>query len=144
VRIEERVTINAPRERVWSTVSDIAGATVFMEGFRFSTIEGEPATGLRARYTVRAQVGSAEVGGVVEVVEWDPTHELAWTSITGIEQRGRWILHGNERRTEVIFRLSYQSPGGVLGLVADRVGGRTVRRNARRSLGALKRMLEVR
>ena len=44
----------------------------------------------------------------------------------------------------MIFRLGYQSPGGVLALVADRIGGRMVRRNVRRSLGALKRMLEVR
>ena len=28
----------------------------------------------------------------MEVVEWDPPHELAWTNITGIDQRGRWIL----------------------------------------------------
>jgi uncharacterized membrane protein len=48
------------------------------------------------------------------------------------------------RRTKVTFRLSYQVPGGVMGLVADRIGSPLVRRNVRRSLGALKRMLEVR
>jgi uncharacterized membrane protein len=144
VRIEEKVTINASRERVWTAVSDISVADAYLDGMRFTPVEGEPSTGLRARYAVRAHVGSAEVGGIVEIVEWDPPHELAWTSITGIEQRGRWILHGTDRRTEVIFRLGYQSPGGILALVADRIGGRMVRGNVRRSLGALKRMLEVR
>ena len=63
---------------------------------RFRPVDGEP-THRPARPLHRpAQVGSAEVGGVVEVIEWDPPHELAWTSITGIEQRGRWILHGGK------------------------------------------------
>lgn len=144
MRIEERIAINAPRERVWEAVSDISKAGAFMEGMRFWTVEGEPSKGPRARYTVRVQVGSAEVGGLVEVTEWDPPHEMAWTSINGIQQRGRWILHGNERRTDVILRLQYQAPGGILALVADRIGGRVVRRDVRHSLDALKRMLEVR
>jgi uncharacterized membrane protein len=144
MRIEESVTIAAPRDKVWETVSDIAKASVFLEGIRFWTIEGEKSTGERARYKVRIKAGSAEVGGVVELIEWDPPHELAWTSITGIDQRGRWILHDRGNRTEVIFRLGYQVPGGLFALVADRIGSRTVRRHVRGSLGALKRMLEVR
>jgi len=144
MRIEERVEIQAPRERVWEAVSDPSKASDFMEKMRFWTVEGEPATGHRARYTVRATVGSAEVGGLVEVTEWDPPHELAWTSITGINQRGRWILHDRNNRTEVIFRLGYQVPGGLVALIADRVGSRAVRRHVRSSLEALKRMLEVR
>lgn len=144
MRIEERLTINVPRQRVWETISDISKAGAFMEGIRFWPVEGEPTTGLRARYTIRTHVGSAEVGGMVEIIEWDPPHELAWTSITGIQQRGRWILHGLGKRTEVIFRLQYQAPGGIVAVLADRISSRPVKRNVRGSLGNLKRMLEVR
>ena len=115
-----------------------------MEGSASGTIDGEPTTGERARYTVRAHVRSAEVGGVVEVIEWDPPHELAWTSITGIQQRGRWILHGQGKRTEVILRLQYQAPGGLMACSPTTSARRLLKRNVRASLGDLKRMLEVR
>jgi len=144
MRIEESVIIAAPRDRVWKAVSEIDKAEAFLEGIRFTAVEGEETTGLRARYKIRLRAGSAEVGGIVEVIEWDPPHELAWTSITGIDQRGRWILHEKgKNQTEAILRLGYQVPGGVLALVADRIGSRAVRRNLRDSLGGLKRMLEV-
>ena len=41
---------------------------------------------------MRMRVGSADIGGLIEVVECDPAADLAWTSITGIDQRGRWRL----------------------------------------------------
>ena len=41
---------------------------------------------------MRMHVGSADVGGLIEVVEYHPPGDLAWTSITGIDQRGRWRL----------------------------------------------------
>ena len=43
------------------------------------------------------RVGSAEVGGLIEVVECVPNRDLAWTSVTGIDQRGRWRLRERPR-----------------------------------------------
>ena len=143
MRVSESVRVTAPREDVWMIVSDPSGYPQFMEGVNFGTVEGEPPVGHRARYTLRMEVGSAEVGGVVEVIEWEPPHELAWTSITGIQQRGRWILRDcGENRTDVELRFSYQAPGGVLALVADKLSVRMVRRNVRRSLEGLQRLIE--
>jgi len=145
VRVDADITISAPREKVWDAVSNPGTAKAFLDGMTFTHVEGEPEAGPRARYTMRVRVGSAEVGGIVEVIEWDPPHEFAWTSITGIDQRGRWILHDlGPSRTQVIFRLGYQAPGGIFALLADHVGGRMVKRNVNSSLDALKRMLEVR
>jgi uncharacterized membrane protein len=144
MRIDESVTIDATREQVWGAVSNPATAQAFLDGMRFATVDGEPEAGPRARYAVRTRVGSAEVGGLVEVTEWDPPHELAWTSITGIDQRGRWIMREQgPNRTKVTFRLGYQAPGGVFAVLADRVSSRMVKKNVRSSLAALKRMLEV-
>jgi uncharacterized membrane protein len=143
MRIQESIEIDAPRERVWEAVSDFKTASAFLQGIEFSTMEDEKSSGDRARWKIRVRAGSAMVGGVVEVIEWDPPHELAWTSITGIDQRGRWILHEKGNGTEAILRLGYQVPGGVMALIADRIGSRPVRRNVRESLGALKRLLEV-
>jgi uncharacterized membrane protein len=143
MRVDESIRVAAPREDVWMIVSDPSGYPQFMEGVNFGTVEGEPPVGHRARYTLRMEVGSAEVGGVVEVIEWEPPHELAWTSITGIQQRGRWILREcGEDQTDVTLRFSYQAPGGLLALVADRLSVRMVRSNVRRSLSGLRSLLE--
>ncbi|MBV9410569.1 MAG: hypothetical protein JO148_03155, partial [Acidimicrobiia bacterium] len=67
-----------------------------------------------------------------------------WTSVTGIDQRGRWRLRecGSDR-TKVTLRLAYQAPGGLLGWIVDRIGVRDVRRNVRRSLDTLKDQIEA-
>ena len=70
--------------------------------------EDDEAPALGARYTMRMRVGSADVGGLVEIVEYDPPRDIAWTSITGIDQRGRWRLRERgDGRTRVTLRLSY-------------------------------------
>jgi len=142
MRVQSSIRIDAPRERVWELVSNPRNYERFMEGARFWHLEGEPDTGPRARYTLRMRVRSAEIGGVVEVIEWDPPHELAWTSLTGIDQRGRWILHRDGSGTEVIFRLGYHAPGGLMALLADRIAAPFVRRNVAGSLASLKRLIE--
>ncbi len=78
----------------------------------------------------------------MEVVECEPPHELSWTNITGIDQRGRWVLRDLDGRTKVTLRVSYQVPGGVLALVASQLGKPIIRRDVRRSLEALKEIVE--
>ena len=123
--------IAASREEVWAYVTDAARTEAFMTGVtRWEPVEGEPAQGLRARYHVLMEVGSAEVGGIVEVVEYDPPADMAWVSITGPSQRGRWRLRERrDGRTALTLSLNYQAPGGLLGLVADRLSGPLVSRS---------------
>jgi hypothetical protein len=93
-------------------------------------------------------VGSAEVGGLVEVVEYDPRCDMAWVSVVGIDQRGRWRLRertGSDGSavTRVELRLSYGVAGsGVFGWLAEHVAAPTVRGHLRRSLQQLKRQVE--
>ena len=75
-------------------------------------------------------------------VEWDPPHEIAWTNITGIDQRGRWILRDCDPETEATLRVSYQVPGGFLALVASQLGRPLLSRDIRRSLEALREAVE--
>jgi uncharacterized membrane protein len=90
------------------------------------------------------RVGSAEVGGLIEVVEWDEPCDLAWSSVTGVDQRGRWRLRvEGEDQTRVELRLAYGVAGsGILGWVAEQVAAPTVRGHLRRSLHQLKRQVE--
>ena len=142
MRIEESTRITAPREQVWRYVSEPERYSEFMVGSTWSPVPGEPPSGLRARAAIEIRVRSIDLGGVIEVVEWDPPHELAWTNITGIDQRGRWILRDRGGDTDVTIRLSYQVPGGILALVASRLGAPILRRDVRDSLAALKDLIE--
>src|ERR671920_2594399 len=92
---------------------------------------------------MRMHVGSAHVGGLIEIVEWDEPREMAWTSVTGIEQRGRWRLREqDDGTTRVTLRLSYSAPGTFLSTVADVVSARMVKSNLRESLERLRAKME--
>jgi len=140
MRIDECIEINAPRRVVWDIVADAEQYPTFMSGVTRWDVKGDDgAMGKGARIDMRMQVGSAQVGSLIEVVEFDECSELAWTSITGIEQRGRWRLREvGPGRTKVTLRLAYQAPGGLAGWLADHVAARGVRANLRRSVHALK------
>jgi uncharacterized membrane protein len=144
MRIEEHIEVSAPCEVVWGMISDPARVLQFMVGFTRWEVMGEQRDGLGARYRMLMRVGSAEIGGLVEVVEFDPPRDMAWTSVTGLDQRARWRLrerpHG---RTSVSFRISYGVAGaGIGGWIAERVAAPAVRSNLRRSLHQLKRQVE--
>jgi uncharacterized membrane protein len=144
MRVTACIRIGAPAERIWEQVSDPERYLHFMSGVTRWEVAGDEATGVGARYRMLMRVGSAEVGGLIEVVESQPPTDLAWTSITGVDQRGRWRLRERDfGRTDVELRLSYGVAGaGLLGWVAERVAAPTVRGHLRRSLQQLKRQVE--
>ena len=139
MRIELITEIAAPRDLVWSVMHDPCDWPGLIGGItRFDHSDG-PRQGCGGRYTMRMRVGSADVGGLIEMVEWDEGRDLAWTSVLGIGQRGRWRLRdAGPARTRVTLRFSYQSPG-LLGWVADRVAAPVVRRNLESGLDELRR-----
>jgi fatty-acyl-CoA synthase len=143
MRIEKECVIAAPREDVWELVSDPTTWPAFMYGITRFERQGDVERGCGARFSMRMRVGSAEVGGLIEIVEFDEPGDLAWTSVTGIDQRGRWRLReSDDGGTKVTLRLSYDAPGGLLGAVTDRVAAPTVSRNLERTLQNLRRELE--
>ena len=143
MRVEREIVINAPREQVWDYVTDPANYTLFFSGITRWEVEGRKKRGCGARYRMNMRVGSAEVGGLVEVVEFEEPGDMAWTSVLGVDQRGRWRLreHG-PTRTIVMFRLSYHAPGGLLGWLSDQLSAPIVRGNIRHTLENIKRHIE--
>ncbi len=144
MRTNAHTLVAAPIETVWGIVSDPERVLTFMSGVTRWEVDSEQPTGLGARYRMLMRVGSAEVGGLVEVVEFDPPFELAWTSVTGIDQRGRWRLReAPGGRTRVEIRLSYGVAGsGLWGWVAERIAGPAVTSHLRSSLRQLTRLVE--
>jgi uncharacterized membrane protein len=144
MRVASSVTVLAPIEQVWSFVSDPGRALSFMSGVTRWEVAGDVRTGLGARYRVLLRIGAAEIGGLIEVVEWEKPREFAWTSVTGIDQRGRWRLRELSRgRTKVELRMAYGVAGsGFWGWLAEQVAAPTVSAHVRRTLAQLRRMIE--
>jgi uncharacterized membrane protein len=145
MRVGAAIDIAAPPELVWEFVTDPARYLHFMSGITRWEVTTQQDRGLGARYRTLMRVGSAEVGGLVEIVECDERRDLAWTSVTGIDQRGRWRLRelGSASRTRVELRMQYGVAGaGILGWIAEQVAAPAVRENLRRSLQELRRQVE--
>ena len=147
MRIERSCTLDVDREEVWDYVAHPDNWTRVMHNLsRFERQGEDDASGcavLGERFSMRMHVGSADVGGLVEIVECDEPGDLAWTSITGIDQRGRWRLRETpDGRTKVTLRLSYGSPGGLMAMIADRISAPMVGGNLEQTLENLKHTLE--
>jgi carbon monoxide dehydrogenase subunit G len=144
MRIAVATDVAAPREAVWEVVTDPERSLHVLHGVTRWEVVGDRARGLGARYRMLMHVGSAEIGGLVEVVEWREPGDVAWHAVTGIDQRGRWRLRAlGPARTRVELRFAYGIPdSGVFGWIAEQVAAPTVRRNLRRSLAQLKREVE--
>jgi uncharacterized membrane protein len=144
MRINGDTVLAAPIEDVWALVTDPARVLSFMSGVTRWEVAGDRPAGLGARYRMLFRVGAAEVGGLVEVVEFDAPCDFAWTSVTGLDHRGRWRLReAPGGRTRVELRLSYVVAGaGLSGWLAERVAAPTVSGNVRRTLQQLGRLVE--
>ena len=139
MRVAESITITAPPSLVWEAVSDPKRYLHFMSGVTRWSVEGEQERGLGARYRMLLRVGSAEVGGLIEIVEAKPERDLAWNSVTGVDQRGRGRIREREGGSRVELRLQYGVAGaGVSGWLAERLASRTVQQHLQRGHGLRK------
>ncbi len=152
MRVNSSIIVRAPKELVWEQITDPAGYLEFMSGITRWELQGDDGVveavsrlelGSRIRMLIR--VGAAEVGGLIEIVEFKDCRDMAWSSVTGIDQRGRWRLRdAGNGLTRVERRYSYGVAGaGLAGLIAERVGAPILRRRLRESLVRLKRRVEA-
>ncbi|MGI8460335.1 MAG: SRPBCC family protein [Solirubrobacterales bacterium] len=144
MRLKESIVVSATTQQVWDYIEDPANWLHFMAGVTRWEVAGEIRSGLGARYRMLFRVGSAEVGGLVEMVEWDEPKDLAWNSVTGVDQRGRFRLREvDEGRTRIELRYAYGVAGaGIPGLISEWVSSPTISSHLRRSLHQLKRQVE--
>jgi fatty-acyl-CoA synthase len=143
MRIEQSIDVNATPEEIWPLISEADGLAKVLAGVTRWEVEGRRKSGLGTRYKMLMEVGSAQIGGLIEVVEYHECLDLAWTSITGIDQRGRWRLREQpDGSTRVTLRLSYHSPGTFFAPLTDQISSRIVRGNIKESLERLRAELE--
>jgi uncharacterized membrane protein len=144
MRINESVDISAPPKTVWDYLADPENYLRFMSGITHWEVTGEVANGLGARYRILVRVGAAELGGLIEMVEWDEPYDIAWHSVTGVDQRGRWRIRERDNgRSRVEFRFAYGVVGGgPAGWITELAAAPLLRRQMRRTLQQLKRQVE--
>jgi len=88
------------------------------------------------------EVGAAEVGSLIEIVEYEPENFLSWATIRGFEQRGHWRLRDRDVGVELTVGVSYQASGGLAALATDELSGIFVGRYLREALSTLARRLQ--
>ena len=144
MRLRESIVIAASPEQVWEYLSDLDNYLHFMAGVTRWEVQGEQRSGLGARRRMLIRAGSAEVGGLVEMVEWDAPRDLAWTSVSGVDQRGRIrVREAGEHASRVEMRFAYGVAGaGLAGWLAEKVAAPTLRGHLRQTLAQLKRQVE--
>lgn len=151
MRINSSTVVRAPRRIVWDLITDPSVYLDFMSGITRWELEGDgeevevdASLQLGSRIRMLIKAGSAEVGGLIEVVEFKDCSDLAWSSVTGVDQRGRWrVRDAGDGLTRVELRYSYGvAGGGISGLLAERVAAPMLRRHLRQSLIGLKQSVE--
>jgi uncharacterized membrane protein len=144
MRLNESIIISAPPKLIWDYVTDPGNALHYMSGVTRWEVQGEQRIGCGARYRMLIKVGSAEVGGLIEVVEFNEPFDMAWSSVTGVDQRGRWRLRdAGNGRTRVELRFAYGVAGsGLTGYISELVAAPRLSSHLRRSLQQLKRQVE--
>jgi uncharacterized membrane protein len=144
MRLSESIIVSAPPKLVWDYIADPDNALRYMSGITRWEVDGETRSGLGARYRMLMRVGSAEMGGLVEIVEFSEPLDMAWSSVTGVDQRGRWRLRrAGGGRTRVEFRFAYGVAGaGIAGYISERVAAPLIRGHLRRTLQQLRREVQ--
>jgi fatty-acyl-CoA synthase len=143
MRFEERIKIAADPEPVWPLVSDPVTIARALGGALLVEPESpDVPPGPRVRYRVLLHVAAAQVGGNVEIVDFEPPREFSWSSVSGLEHRLRLRLRPDPPHgTMLTLRFAYNSPG-PLGLVADVAALPQIRGMMKGALEAIKREAE--
>jgi carbon monoxide dehydrogenase subunit G len=126
MRVNASTVVKASREDVWNLISDPASYLEFMSGFtrweldQDGAVDSDARMRLGSRVRMLIRVGSADVGGLIEIVECKHGSDMAWSSVTGVDQRGRWrIRDRGPGRVRVELRYSYGVAGaGIPGVLA--------------------------
>lgn len=143
-RIEAKVEIRAPLEKVFDYVADVSDN--HPKFFHFvkkveATSEVKRGSGSTFRYEVKS--GGIKNWFENKVIKYVENEVMEWKSIAGMKNEGRWAFAPTEKGTEVTFLMDYELPASYLGKVLDKLFvERQNRKDISESLQRLKAILE--
>ena len=142
IRIEKAITIDKPREEVYSFWRNLSNLPRFMKNLHRVTPLGDK----QSHWTAFGPGG--------KLVEWDaeinheePNELIGWRSLAGSDVDSAGSVHFKPapggRGTEVSIELQYNPPGGALGAAFARLTGKDPGDQIEEDLRRLKQMLET-
>ena len=142
--VRTEIEIDAPAERVWDVVMDPRRLGEWVSAHRDVQWDGgELGEGDSFKQTLR--LGGIDTGIEWTVVELERPRRAVWKGAGPARSTAHVVYELREQggRTAFDYVNSFDLPGGALGRLAGRVAGAAKgRREAERSLDALKRLIE--
>jgi len=142
MRLEQHIRIDAKPEDVFALVGNPARYPEFLTSITQWKPVSKQTRGVGARFRVLAKVGAVQVGGIVEVDEWDEGERISWTWKQGVHQSGAWSLKQVDGATELTLEISSDIGGGVVGRLVERIAARSLARTLWATLLAARRIVE--
>ena len=135
-------TINAPVEAVFGYVDNYKNTTKYMKGLTRWEPAGDIVHGKDAEFDVVMKAGPANLGSIVHITGWTENKTIAWKSIEGFKQTGKWAFTKKGDTTEATFDMDYELGGGIAGKLLAKAADPVVRMNLESSVTALKEQTE--
>ena len=102
----------ATPDEVWAIVSDPCVIGTLSDTLLVDELEPGPKPGVGAQVPRAAPGRPVPVGGNVEIIEFNPPRDMAWTTLTGVDHRLRIRLRDrSEGGIWLSVRFAYDSPG---------------------------------
>jgi carbon monoxide dehydrogenase subunit G len=145
MKVERTIEIEAPRERVWTTLMDPyrLGDWVSIHKELKEAPPGELKQGAELTQCVHMAGTSFNVSWKVEQAE-APQHAV-WAGRGPMRSKASVVYEledMGDSKTRFHYTNEFHAPGGPFGAIIDRITGGTAERAADKTLANLKRLLE--
>jgi uncharacterized membrane protein len=140
IKIEKEIA--APVETVFAYVDDHKNTTKYMKGLTKWAPTTDVVHGKDAEFEVVMKAGPKDLGSVVHITAWTENKTIAWKSVDGFKQTGKWAFTKKGDKTHVVFDMEYDLGGGIAGKMLGKVAEPVVRGNLEQSVNELKAQTE--
>jgi uncharacterized membrane protein len=130
--------IQAPIETVFAYVDAHKNTIKYMKGLTKWAPTTSVVHGKDAEFEVVMKAGPRDLRSVVRITAWTENRTIAWKSIDGFKQTGKWVFGRSGDHTDAIFDMEYDLGGGFAGRLLGAAVEPVVRHNLEQSVDALK------
>jgi hypothetical protein len=143
-RVRVSILIDAPPERVWDSLHEIARHVDWMEDAVAIRFHGRRRRGVGTRFECDTKVGPIRLTDQMEITEWTPGRAMGVRHVGLVTGTGRFTLRRARRgRTRFSWEERLRFPLWMGGPVGGVVGARVMRVIWRRNLRNLKAIVEA-